>query len=285
MSRQYYYLVAGLPDIFFDDKKLSVSVGEFRSFLDEQLSEKEMELIKTHFWQYDNNNILSLLENRAFEINPLGNLNSEMLDELLAASKDGAYESLTFFVPPYILQFIEAFRSDEVIFAGKAWDLQLSELYYQYLATINNTFIHDWYNFEKTLKNVFTAYNCKQNNINLENQLIGSDEVTNKLLKSSARDFGIDSDDLKQSEAFFKALEIVDLLEQEKKIDLLKWELLDEASFFHYFSIEKLFVFLIKLSIAERWIGLDKETGLELFKELLNSLETSYEFPGEFSLK
>lgn len=285
MSRQHYYLVAGLPDVFFDDKKLSVSTAEYRAYLSEHLTEKEMVLIKLHFWQFDHQNILNKLKNSEEAILPLGNLSADMLDELMAASKDGSYESLSFSIPDYIVSFIDAYKADTAIYSGKSWDLQLTELYYNYLSGIENTFIKDWYLFELKLSNVLTAFNCRKNDIEIENQIIGKLELNDKLIKSSARDFGLDSDELPSASLVFKALETIDLLEQEKKIDLMRWELLDESSFFHYFSIEKLFVFLIKLSIAERWIGLDKTKGLELFKELLNSLETSYEFPAEFSLK
>ena len=284
MSRQHHYLVAGLPDVFFDDKKLSVSTAEYRSYLSEHLTKNEMELIQLHFWQYDHQNILNRLQNNE-AYNPSGNLSVENLEELMSASKDGSYESLSIDIPNYIPEFIDAYKADVPVYSGKSWDLQFTELFYGYVATIDNKFAREWFLFELNLNNTLTAYNCRNNNIEIENQIIGKSELNDKLLKSSARDFGIDSDELSGADQIFKAIEITDLLEQEKKIDLIKWELLDENSFFHYFSIEKLFAFLIKLSIVERWLGLDKTKGLELFKELLNSLETSYEFPAEFSLK
>ena len=280
MSKQYYYLVAGLPDVFFDDKKLSSSTLEYREYLSEHLSAKEMEAIQLYFWRFDNTNILNNLEHKEEAILASGNLNAEMLEELIAASKDGSFESLSFFVPAYLIDFIEAFKEDKPIYPGKSWDLQLSELYYQFVSGFENAYIREWFRYEQSLSNILTAFNCRANQISIENQLTGSGELLEKLYKSSARD-----DDLIGADKVFKALEIEDLLEQEKRLDTIRWELLDESSFFHYFSIEKLFVFLIKLSIVERWMSLDKTKGLELFKELLNSLETSYEFPAEFSLK
>ncbi len=283
MSRQHYFLVSGLPDIFFDDKKISVSLIEFRAYLQEYLTEQEMKLIRLHYWRFDNKNILNRLENREEEHNILGNLDTEKLDELFSAAKDDSFESLDFEIPDYIIAFIEAFKAEVPIYTGKSWGLQFSELYFQYLTGIENKFISGWYKFEQNLGNILTAINCKKAGIAIDNQLIGSGDLNDKLLKSSARDFGVDNDDLINADAVFKALEIEDLLEQEKKLDTISWELLDESSFFHYFSLEKIFVFLIKLSIVERWMSLDKSKGLELFKELLNSLETSFEFPGEFS--
>lgn len=283
MRRQHYFLVSGLPDIFFDDKKISVSLNEFRNYLQEYLTEQEMKLIRLYYWRFDNTNILNRLENNEEKHNTLGNLDTNELDELFSAVKDDSFESLSFEIPDYIIEFIEAFKTETPIYANKSWELQFSELYFEYLTGIENKFISGWYKFEQNLGNILTAINCRKADIAIENQLIGSGDLNDKLLKSSARDFGVDNDDLINADAVFKALEIEDLMEQEKKLDTIRWELLDESSFFHYFSLEKLFVFLIKLSIVERWMSLDKIKGLELFKELLNSLETSFEFPAEFS--
>lgn len=283
MRRQHYFLVAGLPDIFFEDKKIAVSLNDFRTYLEEYLTEQEMKLIKLHFWRYDNINILNRLGNKEKEHNTLGNLDAGKLDELFLAAKDDSFESLGFEIPAYIIAFIEAYKTETPVYVNKSWELQFSEMYFQFLISIENRFISEWYRFEQNLGNILTAANCRKADTSIENQLIGSGDLNDKLMKSSAREFGVDSDDIIVADAVFKALESEDLMEQEKKLDTIRWELLDDRSFFHYFSIEKLFVFLIKISIVERWMSLDKTKGLELFKELLNSLETSFEFPAEFS--
>ncbi len=284
MSKDYYYLVAGLPDLLIEDKKVSVSTIEFRDYLKEHLSEKEMEDLLLFFWQFDNINILNRLNNKE-EFTPSGNLTSEQVDELINAAKDSSFDSLEFKVPAYLIEFIEAFKNDQPFFPGKTWGLQLTELYYRFITQGGNQFINNWFGFEKKLNNLITAINCRSSDLPIDNQLVGSGEMVEKLQKSSARDFGLNDDDIPETDRVLKAIETTDLLEQEKRIDTLRWELLDDWSFFHYFSLEKLFVFLIKLSIIERWMSLDKTKGLELFKELLNSLETSYEFPADFSLK
>lgn len=284
MSRQYHYLVAGLPELFFDEKKPQATLIEFREYLGEHLTSDEMLLLNLFFWRFDNKNILEKLQNNEFEIDPRGILKTDEIEELIAAQKSGSLDSLGFYVPGYILDFIETFKNNEDLVSGKPWDLQLSEIYYIHINNIKNQYIKDWFTFEKDLNNLLTAHNCRNNELPIEKQLIGSGELVDKLIKSSARDFGI-SDEIEGIDKILKALDEVDLLEQEKKIDQLKWEQLDESSFFHFFTIERLFVFLIKLSIADRWLKLDKETGLNLFKELLNNLESSYEFPAEFGLK
>ncbi len=285
MSRQYYYLVAGLPDILLDDTKMILSPVEYRSFLAEHLPAEDFELISLYFWTFDHHNLLNRLKGSEEPHAESGNLSAEMLEQLLAAAKDSSYDSLPFKYPSYLPLYLDTYKAEQAIIPGKSWDLQLTELHFQHALQVPNKFIQDWYLFEQTLGNVLTAFKCRENNLPIEPQLVGTGEIQDKLARSSARDFGLDSEDLPFSEAIFRALETNELLEQEKRIDSIRWELLDERSFFHYFSLEKLFVFLVKLAIIERWMRLDKNIGLEFFKDMLKKLETSYSFPADFSLK
>jgi len=36
--------------------------------------------------------------------------------------------------------------------------------------------------------------------------------------------------------------------------------------FFHYFSVERIFAFVVRLALIERWMALDKEKGTALFR-------------------
>lgn len=284
MSRQYYYLVAGLPDIVYDDKKIPISQEEFREYLQEHLPKEDMDLIKLIFWYFDNQNVINRLEGSDAEFLPLGNLSVDELDELFAAVKEGSLDIAADIAPSYLGQFIDAYKNETPIIEGKRWDLQLSELYYEFATSTKNKFINDWFSFDRDFNNVLTAYNCRNNEFDVAKQVIGSGDLVEKLIKSSAKDFGI-TDEIELADKIFKAADETDIIKQEKGLDLIKWEKLLEDSFFHYFSLEKLFVFTVQLSIAERWISLDKDTGIKLFEELLKSLESSYEFPADFSLK
>ena len=52
-----------------------------------------------------------------------------------------------------------------------------------------------------------------------------------------------------------------------------------------YFDIEKIFSYLIKIEIIERWMKLDKKTGEQMFNDLLTELVENYELPAEFTKK
>ena len=76
--------------------------------------------------------------------------------------------------------------------------------------------------------------------------------------------------------------ETEELVERERKIDTLKWKWLEEHSFFYYFTIERIFVFLMFLDMTERWISLDKQKGYELFRQMIENLKEEISIPDEF---
>lgn len=280
MSKQYHYLVAGLPDILFDDNKTPVTLGEFYESLKEVISGADLEILKLFFYRYDNGNLTARLKNAEAPINELGNLTAEELDELIQLVKEGSINDINKSTPAYLIDFIEAYFNEEPINANKSWELQLTELYYKHVTQNENEFANKFFQFESDALNLGTAIQCRKNNVEVPIHLIGNSEVTNKLAKSTTRDFGL-SDEIEMLDQLLKVYDEDNLLEREKKLDLITWSYLDEKSFFHYFTIERIFSFVVKLSVVERWMGLDKETGKELFNELIKSLENSYEIPVE----
>ena len=110
---------------------------------------------------------------------------------------------------------------------------------------------------------------------------MGHSEISDALRTSGARDFGI-SNDVDFFDSVLKISEITDLVEREKKLDLLRWDWLEDNSFFCYFTIEKLFVFLLQIDMIERWISLDKEMGNTIFRNIINSLKEEVQIPAEF---
>jgi ABC-type nitrate/sulfonate/bicarbonate transport system substrate-binding protein len=85
-------------------------------------------------------------------------------------------------------------------------------------------------------------------------------------------------------EDLLQIFEIENLKDRELKLDFHKWHFLENATFFNYFTIEKVLAFLQKLFIAERWIHLDPEKGREIFKKLFRELKSGFEFPEEYTL-
>ncbi len=272
-SRNYYYLVAGLPDIIIEQSKIALTLAEFKQELSNHLHPDDFELVEMIFLQADNSNVLNFLLKIVADFNLSGRYNFDEIEE-------GIKEPEIF--PEYLTAFITHFKSGNPIDPEMSWENQLTTLYYDYVLKTKNHFLREWYLFELNLKNTMIALNGRRLKIRFDNQLIGNNIVVESIRKSNARDLGL-ANEFPLVEKLSQISEFSNLLEREKAIDLLRWNYLDELNTFNYFTIEMILGYVIKLGIVERWMKLDKKTGEQMFKQFLSDLEKSYEFPKEFN--
>jgi len=265
-SRNYYYLVAGLPDLLLDHKKLPAAVAEFRDELEHQLHPDDLRLVKLLFLPADNTNLLNLLEKNQKPFDETGNFTQHELEQEIKEPSGS---------PEYMQRFIHAFKEDSPVFTGYFWENQLTWLYYDYILGLDNDFLKEWFTFNLHLKNILTAFNVRKYKLPRENAYIGGNDITEALKKSTLKDFGL-SADFPHMEALLSIDETESLLEKEKSAEMLRWDFLDELNTFNYFTIEVLLAFIIKLFMVERWLQLDPETGKQLFLKLITDLEKSY---------
>lgn len=274
----YYCLVAGLPDISLDDGKLSYSVSDFKTELYPDLSAQDRKLIDLFYLKFDNTAILKLLKNKDAVIEDKGNFSAEELLQLIEAVREG--DTLDKKYPSYLVNFVSQYlqlSQDELY---RADDL-LAALYYSYGMSSNNAFIASWFEFNLNLNNILAALTARKYKMEVSSVIVGATSICEQLRTSNARDFGL-NETLEYFEALQRIADIEELVEREKKVDMLKWKWLEDESFFHYFTIERIFVFLMQLEMIERWISLDKEKGNELFRKMIQDLKNEVQIPEEF---
>lgn len=274
----YYCLVAGLPDISLDDGKLSYSVSDFKAELYPDLSAQDRKLIDLFYLKFDNTAILKLLKNKDAVIEDKGNFSAEELLQLIEAVREGDTPDKKY--PSYQVNFVSQYlqlSQDELY---RADDL-LAALYYSYGMSSNNAFIASWFEFNLNLNNILAALAARKYKLEVSSVIVGATSICEQLRTSNARDFGL-NETLEYFEALQRIADIEELVEREKKVDMLKWKWLEDESFFHYFTIERIFVFLMQLEMIERWISLDKEKGNELFRKMIQDLKNEVQIPEEF---
>lgn len=274
----YYCLVAGLPDISLDDGKLSYSVSDFKAELYPDLSAQDRKLIDLFYLKFDNTAILKLLKNKDAVIEDKGNFSAEELLQLIEAVREGDTPDKKY--PSYLVNFVSQYlqlSQDELY---RADDL-LAALYYSYGMSSNNAFIASWFEFNLNLNNILAALAARKYKLEVSSVIVGATSICEQLRTSNARDFGL-NETLEYFEALQRIADIEELVEREKKVDMLKWKWLEDESFFHYFTIERIFVFLMQLEMIERWISLDKEKGNELFRKMVQDLKNEVQIPEEF---
>ncbi|MCF8361420.1 MAG: DUF2764 domain-containing protein [Prolixibacteraceae bacterium] len=282
MGLNYYALVAGLPDILLEDKKVTFSSIDLRNMLEEEVSSSDYDLVELLYMPFDHINLLNLFFNTEKEFDKRGNYPLERMEKF----KDKKNYEIADIeeVPEYFAEFLECIHGEnECIESYYEAERKLNESYYNYLQNLPNDFMQELARYELNIGNLMTALNGRKYKIDIEDKLIGHDEVTSALKKRRSRDFGL-GNEIDDIEQLIQIFENDRLLEREFKIDLHKWHYLDEMTFFNYFTIEKVLAFIQKLFMVERWLQLDEEKGREMFNQLLEDLQSEFQFPEEFTL-
>jgi hypothetical protein len=101
---------------------------------------------------------------------------------------------------------------------------------------------------------------------------VGGGEIVEQLGRSSAADFGLRGE-LSYIDSLLTAMDETNILEKERKIDLIRWSIVSELSTFSYFDLDAVLAYLVKMNIVARWALLDSKTGDEMFARLLAELD------------
>ena len=275
----YYCLVTGLPELSLEDGKLSYTVANFKTEIYPQLSKSDKILLDLFYLKYDNRNLMTLLKDKEASVDAsLGNFSADELLGIIASFKEESAPDKKF--PSYFYEFAELYLNtpDEERFGLED---KLYGYYYDYAMKCGNPFVSAWFELNLDVNNILAAMAARKYKMEVAKVPVGTNAVADALRTSNARDFGL-ADDLEYFEQLVRINDTIDLVDREKKIDLLKWNWMEDNTFFNYFTIEKIFVFLMKLEMIERWISLDKEKGNEMFRQLIGQLKDEVQIPQEF---
>ncbi|RKY37453.1 MAG: hypothetical protein DRP78_01075 [Candidatus Omnitrophota bacterium] len=264
MVKQYYYLIASLPELRLDDYKEPYRVWEFKAELFENLVPQHYQYIKDMLFGYDIANMADVLldiddpwtrQKGRWEFTQLREkLNTkdcefaDYITNVVAEARDKKKSNI-----PLSRQEVE----DE-LFSG----------FYRMMITHKNFFIREYFKFGLDLRNILAALNKRKFGLERVKFIdIEKDEVVYNLQTSNAADFGL-------SRKFIFMPELIDifakeeLVEMEKYIDHLRWQKIDEINIFSYFDVDVLLGYLLKLMLVERWINLDTHKGREVFEQI-----------------
>ncbi|MBR4313092.1 MAG: DUF2764 domain-containing protein [Bacteroidaceae bacterium] len=281
MKKNYYYLIAGLPELSLDDSKLGITVREFRELYYPELADDDRALLDLIYLSYDNANLLLLLKDKEAAIVEGGLYTSEELLGVIEAAR--AEETPDRRYPRYMYDFVAQMESEDSAAEGIFPEDRLAQLYYAHAMSQGNVFVERWFAFNLDLNNFLTAITARRYNLDVKPLIVGDNEVAKALRTSNSRDFGL-TGVMDGFEEVMRISEIDNLVERERKLDILKWEWMEENSFFDYFTVEKLFAFLVKIQIIERWITLDAEAGGEMLRGMIRQLKDEVKVPQEFTI-
>ncbi|NQU88247.1 MAG: DUF2764 family protein, partial [Mariniphaga sp.] len=216
-KKNYYCLVAGLPDLFFNESKQGFRSLDFRNELQYQLSKTDLELIKLLYLPNDNKNLLNLLFEKNEPFNKLGNYKKEFLENQILQPVE---------IPDYMTRFLHWAKNLETNELTLHIENKLNSLYYEYALLTKNRFLNEWFMFELNIKNILTSFNCENFNYQPEKHLISArqNNLVFSLLLSKRLKHELFEEELPFSDQIFRVAESnTNPEEREKAIDKILW--------------------------------------------------------------
>ncbi len=277
---QYECMLAGLPELHYDDNKSKLTLGAFIEEFNYYGSASDKKLIESFYLAYDNQNLLQFFRDREAAFNPLGVYSHHDIETLWESLKQEEQFDQSKY-RPYIIDFVKAVVEPSEERSALSTEDQLASAYYNENIKNRNTFISHWFRFNLNIVNIFVALNCRKYGLEPAQYIVGNNAIAKKLRTSTARDFGV-SGLFEPYAEVAKIWEEPDFMQREKKLDMLRWNYITEASLPYLFSIEKVFTYLIQLSILNRWAILDIESGNHKFKTMVHQLSTDAGLTNEF---
>ena len=272
LKNNYYCLIAGLPEVFLDDRKLSLSVNGFRELAQGALKKEDVKLMNLFFLPADNKQVLRLLNkmepDTALEtVYPL-----QQLEDEIAEPKNS--------LPAYLNQFIADFKGEHLKYETSPENV-LSWMYYDYMMNCGNKFVRKYAEFSMNIKNLVVAFTCRKYGKEVAPEIIGNNAISQALRTSNSKDFGLGME-YPYAEKVMSLMNNPNLVERERGLDLLHWDYIEEAVVYEYFSMEKVLSFMLELMIVERWSKMSSESGRKVFMEVVDKFRRSFEFAEEF---
>ena len=267
-STNYYALVAGLREYTLDADAKGFDAKEIVEEILEVISKSDAAAVRLLYTYYDCENLINL-RNGSSAHNALGNLSREEIEAEMANPTH---------LPCRIANVIRAYANPEgeeaeTVDVGKRFEKSLFEAYYEECAQSKCRFLREWSSFDRTLRNILAAAVARSLSRPIEEVTIGEGDVVEQLQRSSAADFGLRGEYAFVDGVIVAVNDEQNLLEKERKIDLIRWNEAGELVTFDYFDINAVMAYLVKVNMVARWSVLDVRHGREMFERLLADLD------------
>lgn len=283
INNKYYYLVSGLPELNFDNRKISFEISDIIREFSDLMSSEDFEDIRTVLFSIDLRNIVSnFIEKSSDEFEANGNFNYDELEYFFSSSIKDIRDDFNN-IDDLIVTFISYYNSSESYYPNMSWSDQLALMYYNYALESSNNFLKEYFLFEKDLKNILIALIAAKYNFSPEVSLLGSNDTVHALKTVKSKDYGL-SGDYPFINRLITLFDSSDFYKRELEIDKIKWDFIEDLNSFEYFSSSNIMGFLLKYTILNRWAVKSEEKGKKSLDKIFAELEKSYELPEQFRI-
>ena len=266
-AKNYYTLVAGFREYALDAETKGFDIEQILAEVAESLSAGDWSAVKTLYAYYDCENLVAR-RNGSSAHNALGRLSAERIEQELTAPT---------LLPERIAKVVRAYADPEGedaegVDTEAPFAQSLFAAYYEECARSASRFLREWSEADRTLRSVTSALIARDRAVAVEQVTVGGGEIVEQLHRSSAADFGLRGE-LSYIDALMAAMDEQNMLEKERKIDLIRWSVASELSTFDYFSLDAVLAYLVKVNLVARWTLLDVKSGRAMLNKLMAELD------------
>jgi hypothetical protein len=270
-STEYFYLVAGLREWALDSDTKGFDLGEIKSEILAELSNRDRKAVELLYAYYDCENLIAYRNGRE-RFSALGNLSSEQVAEVFESRH---YSYLPAEMARVVKLYVEAEDEDRDtdIVLTESFEHALFEAYYNDLAASKSRFLKGWGEFDRNLRNIAAAVAAREAGRAVKDVVVGGGEIVEQLSRSSAADFGLRGE-LPYIDAVIAAVsDEKNIVEKERKIDAIRWSEAEEIAVFDFFNVDYILSYLVKVNIVARWTLLSPEVGRQMLNRLIKELD------------
>lgn len=276
-ANNYYCLVSGLPELSLEQDGHGLDFDVIKQEIAGELSAEDLAAVEFLYAFYDVENLVNYLHNSSLPFNSLGNLTQQQIMEHVEHTLDDQepFESL---LPREVSAVLDRYKGrveQQEDVAPLALEDMESELYahfYGQAAQSSNRFVRQWSVADRTIRNIVVASRARTLGVDGTAMMVGGGELEQQMLSSQAADFGLRGE-FEYFEQLWAVLETEDFVERERKMDTLRWSVVETLTEQDYFDMDFLMGYMVKLNIMYRWVALDKEIGRQRFSQIVDSFK------------
>jgi hypothetical protein len=280
MEREYHYLISGLPNISPDDTKGWISMADFRSYLKEHLHPDDFLEVELIFLKLDHRNIIKYFETGKIDSKSAGNFKVEEFndyDKLVSETSSTAGS-----VPPYMAEVLLRFGNEKGELNISKISRMLENGFYTYIMDNACSFLKGFYEFDYNLNNLLSFDKAVKHNIDPQ-KFISGDSPHAQHLKNHTGKTMVKDPDFEYFDEIISFTRNPSFAEEERKVDLLRWRVIDDMIIFKNFTIDQVLAYLLKMMIIDRWSMLKKQAGEKKLRKIMTEFKLEETKIPEFS--
>jgi hypothetical protein len=273
-ERQYYYLIAGLPEIHFGSVPAHIRTTEIIAEIRESIAPEDVPALNTIYFPNDNYNLINYCQKTNKPWKYPCNFSAEDFKKAFNEADDDV-------LPAYMSEFYAPFVNGSFQSADILPENILTGFFYEYVLAHSTGFLSAWFEFDRDFRNILTALSAGYQQISPDVHLIGDNEVVGMIKKSRAFDFGL-TYEFPYINQLIRLHEQHDYFELEKLTDQIRWNKTEELTAFSYFTLDSILGYLIKMEISGRWASLNTDEGIRLLDKKIDQFRQNIRFTDEY---